>query len=65
MADSADEGKAIKDMAQYVAGITVQQRGLAQAGAIDPQINSIYQHITAELGKWTNLKALHDKDKKH
>lgn len=39
-------------MAAYVAGIQVQKAGVAEAGAVSPQIAAIYSHIKAELGMW-------------
>ena len=37
-------------MADYVAGITVQHRAEAVAGAVNPQISAIFDFIKAELG---------------
>lgn len=51
LANAADEARAIKEMADYVDGITVQKKGVAQAGNVDPQIASVYQFIKAELGE--------------
>ncbi|KAK7078063.1 Superoxide dismutase [Mn], mitochondrial [Halocaridina rubra] len=58
LANAADEARVIREMAEYVAGITVQQAGVAQAGTVSPQIAAIYAHITAELGEARGSHAL-------
>lgn len=58
LANAADEAHAISEMAAYVAGITVQKAGEAQAGKINPQIASIYSYITAELNEERGTHAL-------
>jgi len=51
LANAADEAKSIQEMANYVAGITVQHRAEAVAGAVNPQISAIFDFIKAELGE--------------
>jgi len=58
LANAADEARVISEMATYVAGITVQQAGVAQAGVVSPQVASIYSYITAELGEARGVHAL-------
>lgn len=51
LANAADEAKSIQEMANYVAGITVQHRAEAIAGAVNPQISAIFDFIKTELGE--------------
>jgi len=52
LASAADEAKSIKEMADYVAGITVQQTAkAAQPSVLNPQIALMFDHIKAELGE--------------
>lgn len=50
LANAADEARAIREMAEYVDTITVQQPGVAAAGVVNPQIAAIFSHIKSELG---------------
>lgn len=51
LANASDEAKAIREMADYVAGIVVRKQGLAQSGVVAPQISSVYEFIKNELGE--------------
>ncbi|KAA0203225.1 hypothetical protein HAZT_HAZT005969 [Hyalella azteca] len=52
LANAADEARSIQQMAEYVAGITVQQVAVAaQPSVLHPQIDLIFDHIKAELGE--------------
>merc|ERR1712142_910315 len=58
IANAQDEARAIKEMSEYVANITIQSAGTAKSGIVDPQIAAIYQHINAELGESRGAHAL-------
>jgi len=58
IANAQDESRAIKEMSEYVANITIQSAGSAKAGMVDPQIASIFQHINAELGETRGAHSL-------
>jgi len=52
LGNAASEAKSIQDMADYVAGITVQKAATAvQPTVLNPQIQSVFDHIKAELGE--------------
>jgi len=51
LSNAASEAKSIQDMADYVASITVQKPATAlQSTVLDPQVQSVFEHIQAELG---------------
>jgi len=51
LASAADEARSIQEMANYVAGITVQQRATALASKPNPNVELLFQHIKNELGE--------------
>jgi len=52
LASSADEARVIKEMADFVANISVQQSGKAvPAGTVNPQVKMVFDCIKAELGE--------------
>ena len=55
LANAASEAQSIREMADYVAGITVQQAGqVAQPTVLNPQIQSVFDYIKTELGQCTH-----------
>jgi len=52
LASSADEARVIKEMADFVANLTVTQSGSALSpGQVNPQVQMIFDAIKAELGE--------------
>lgn len=52
LANAADEARSIKEMAEFVAGITVQKSAQAlHPSVVNPQIQTVFDHIKAELGE--------------
>jgi len=52
LASSADEARVIKEMADFVAKLTVQQTGKAlPVGQVNPQVQMVFDAIKAELGE--------------
>jgi len=59
LANAADEARSIKEMADFVAGITVQKCAVAgQPSILNPQIQAVFDHIKAELGEERGCHAL-------
>jgi len=59
LANAADEARSIKEMADFVAGITVQKSAQAlHPSMINPQIQTVFDHIKAELGEERGKHAL-------
>jgi len=59
LASAADEARSIKEMAEYVEGITVQKAAVAsQPGVANAQISALFDHITAELGETAGSHSL-------
>lgn len=59
LANAASEAASIQQMAEYVAGITVEQAGkAAQPSVLHPQIGLVFDHVKAELGEEKGEHAL-------
>jgi len=59
LGNAASEARSIQEMADFVTGITVQKCAQAlQPNLLNPQIQSVFDHIKAELGEEKGVHAL-------